>query len=159
MFSPVAFARELQQFGYLLGPQRSDVAAGRDTGLERRAGVCGAFAMNAMAFSLPAYFGMPRDFMFAHWFDLVAALGHIIAAGGRILFCRAFMAQPAGGCWHIDTPITLGIAAAYLGSIGGWLAGVDGLKYFDFVAMFIFLMLGALGAAGGGGTEPAEAAA
>jgi Cu2+-exporting ATPase len=143
VFSPVAFARELQQFGYLLGPQRSDVAAGRDTGLERRAGVCGAFAMNAMAFSLPAYFGMPRDFMFAHWFDLVAAASATLSllVGGSYFAERSWRSLRAG-VLHIDTPITLGIAAAYLGSIGGWLAGVDGLKYFDFVAMFIFLMLG-----------------
>jgi len=42
---------------------------------------------------------------------------------------------------HIDTPIALGVTAAYVGSIGGWIAGVDGLRYFDFVAIFIFLML------------------
>lgn len=142
-FSPITFARELQQFGYLLGPQRADAGAGRDTGLERRAGVCGAFAMNAMAFSLPTYFGMPKDFMFAHWFDLVAAASATLSllVGGSYFAERSWRSLRAG-VLHIDTPITLGIIAAYLGSIGGWLAGVEGLKYFDFVAMFIFLMLG-----------------
>lgn len=140
-FSPLAFARELQQFGYLLGPQRSDPI--KDTNLERRAGVCGAFAMNAMAFSLPAYFGMPRDFMFAKWFDMVAAASATLAlfVGGSYFAERSWRSLRAG-VLHIDTPITLGIVAAYLGSIAGWLTGVDGLKYFDFVAMFIFLMLG-----------------
>ncbi len=140
-FDPVLFATEMQRFGYLLGPQRADEQ--RDEGLSRRTGVCGAFAMNAMAFSLPAYFGMPPDFMFAKWFDLVAAMSATLAllVGGSYFAERAWRALSMG-VLHIDTPITLGILAAYLGSVGGWLAGVEGLKYFDFVAIFIFLMLG-----------------
>ncbi len=145
VFHAVTFARELQRFGYLLGPQRTDSAADRsvDAGLERRTGVCGAFAMNAMAFSLPAYFGMPPDFMFAKWFDMVAAVSATLAllVGGSYFAERAWRALRIG-VLHIDTPITLGIIAAYLGSLGGWIAGVPGLRYFDFVAMFIFLMLG-----------------
>jgi len=141
-FQPVEFARELQRFGYLLGMQRMDGGQSRDNGLERRTGVCGAFAMNAMAFSLPAYFGMPADFPFAHWFDLVAAASATLAllVGGSYFAQRAWHALRAG-VLHIDTPITLGILAAYAGSIIGWLSGEPGLKYFDFVAMFIFLML------------------
>ena len=140
-FSPVAFAKELQQFGYLLGPQRSDVV--KDNNLERRAGVCGAFAMNAMAFSLPAYFGMSPDFMFAKWFDLITAVSATLSlfVGGSYFAERSWRSLRAG-VLHIDTPITLGIAAAYLGSLVGWVGGIAGLKYFDFVAMFIFLMLG-----------------
>ncbi len=140
-FDAVAFARELQCFGYLIGPQRND--AGMDRGLERRAGVCGAFAMNAMAFSLPAYFGMPSDFMFAKWFEMIAAASATMAllVGGSYFAERSWRGLRMG-VLHIDTPITLGIAAAYLGSLAGWITGVQGLMYFDFVAMFIFLMLG-----------------
>ena len=99
--------------------------------------------MNAMAFSLPAYFGMPPDFAFAKVFDLVAAASATLAllVGGSYFAERSWRSLRAG-VLHIDTPITLGILAAYAGSIGGWIAGVPGLKYFDFVAMFIFLMLG-----------------
>ncbi|MDB6140779.1 MAG: copA [Verrucomicrobiaceae bacterium] len=145
LFSAVAFAKELQHFGYLLGPPRTVADPGRDggSGLERRAGICGAFAMNAMAFSLPAYFGMPQDFMFAKWFEMVAAMSATLSllVGGTYFAERAWRALRIG-VLHIDTPITLGIVAAYLGSLGGWIAGVPGLRYFDFVAMFIFLMLG-----------------
>jgi Cu2+-exporting ATPase len=142
-FDPVEFARELQRFGYLLGVPRADAGSGTDNGLERRTGLCGAFAMNAMAFSLPAYFGMPDDFAFARWFDLVAAASATLAlfVGGSYFAQRAWQALKAG-VLHIDTPISLGILAAYAGSIIGWLSGEKGLKYFDFVAMFIFLMLG-----------------
>ena len=142
-FSPVAFARDLQAFGYLLGPPRTgEEQEKQSSGLERRMGLCGAFAMNAMAFSLPAYFGMPRDFMFAKWFDLIAAASATLAllVGGSYFAERAWRSLRMGAL-HIDTPIALGIIAAYLGSLGGWIAGVDGLKYFDFVAIFTFLML------------------
>lgn len=142
-FDIVAFARELQAFGYLIGPRRAGEENEQQTsGLERRMGVCGAFAMNAMAFSLPAYFGMPRDFVFAKWFDLIAAGSATLAVfvGGSYFGGRAWRSLRMGSM-HIDVPIALGIAAAYLGSIGGWMAGVDALKYFDFVAIFIFLML------------------
>jgi Cu2+-exporting ATPase len=142
-FQPVEFARELQRFGYLLGVPRADAGSAADNTLERRTGLCGAFAMNAMAFSLPAYFGMPDDFPFARWFDLVTAASATLALfiGGSYFAQRAWHALRAG-VLHIDTPITLGILAAYAGSIIGWLSGEQGLKYFDFVAMFIFLMLG-----------------
>lgn len=142
-FDPVEFGRELQRFGYLLGVPRADAGSGTDNGLERRTGLCGAFAMNAMAFSLPAYFGMPDDFAFARWFDLVAAASATLAlfVGGSYFAQRAWQALKAG-VLHIDTPISLGIIAAYAGSIIGWMSGEKGLKYFDFVAMFIFLMLG-----------------
>ncbi|GEP43372.1 heavy metal translocating P-type ATPase metal-binding domain-containing protein [Brevifollis gellanilyticus] len=142
-FSPVEFAQELQRFGYLLGAPRTDAGGAADNDLERRTGLCGAFAMNAMAFSLPAYFGMPADFAFARSFDLVAAASATLAllVGGSYFAMRAWRALQAG-VLHIDTPITLGILAAYAGSIIGWLCGEGGLKYFDFVAMFIFLMLG-----------------
>lgn len=138
----VALARDLQNFGYLLGPPQQTSERKESSGLARRMGVCGAFAMNAMAFSLPAYFGMPRDFAFARWFDLVAAFSATLAmgVGGSYFIERAWRGLRAG-MLHIDTPIALGVTAAYVGSMGGWMAGVEGLKYFDFVAIFIFLML------------------
>jgi len=144
VFDGVGFARELQGFGYLLGPAQARGAADRRerSGLEKRMGACGAFAMNAMAFSLPAYFGMPKDFPFASWFTLIAAASATLAmiVGGSYFIERSWKSLRAG-VLHIDTPIALGIVAAYAGSLGGWAFGVEGLLYFDFVAMFVFLML------------------
>ncbi len=142
VFDVVAFAKDLQAFGYLVGPPVEGGDRKQVSGLERRMGVCGAFAMNAMAFSLPAYFGMPADFVFAPWFDMIAAVSATLAmlVGGSYFIEKAWRSLRAGAL-HIDTPIALGIIAAYAGSIGGWIAGVPGLKYFDFVAIFIFLML------------------
>ncbi|HEY1084477.1 MAG TPA: heavy metal translocating P-type ATPase metal-binding domain-containing protein [Prosthecobacter sp.] len=141
-FEPVAFARDLQAFGYLLGPPQSGEGKKPASGLERRMGLCGAFAMNAMAFSLPAYFGMPGTFFFAPWFDMIAAVSATLAmlVGGSYFIEKAWRSLRLG-VLHIDTPIALGIIAAYGGSLGGWMLGEEGLKYFDFVAIFIFLML------------------
>lgn len=143
-FDPADFAGELQGFGYLVGPPRTgdeaEVSVMR--GLERRMGLCGAFAMNAMAFSLPSYFGMPADFIFARWFELVTVVSATLAllVGGTYFAERAWRGIRAG-VLHIDTPIALGVFVAYGGSLVGWLAGLPELKYFDFVGTFIFLML------------------
>jgi P-type Cu2+ transporter len=142
-FDAVAFARELQSFGYLLGTVQVRGGERRErSGLERRMGACGAFAMNAMAFSLPAYFGMPQTFPFAGWFTLIAAASATLAmlVGGSYFIERAWRSLRVG-VLHIDTPIALGILAAFAGSLGGWAFGVEGLLYFDFVAVFVFLML------------------
>ena len=143
-FDVANFAGELQDFGYLVGPPRkgSDAEHSVMNGLERRMGLCGAFAMNAMAFSLPRYFGMPEDFVFAHWFELVTVVSATLAllVGGTYFAERAWRGLRAG-VLHIDTPIALGVFVAYGGSMVGWLAGLPELKYFDFVGTFIFLML------------------
>ena len=144
-FDLLQFAREIQGFGYLLGPAEAGASQEAATGLrqlQQRMGLCGAFAMNAMAFSLPAYFGMPAQFAFASWFDLIAAVSATLSLliGGSYFISRAWKSMRAG-VLHIDTPIALGILAAYAGSLLGWLNAQAGLKYFDFVATFIFLML------------------
>ncbi|CAN5839030.1 copper-translocating P-type ATPase [soil metagenome] len=143
VFPLVEFAHQLQQFGYLVG--RADEAQANNvqsSAFNRRVGLCGAFALNAMAFCLPSYLGMKSDFMFAAWFDIIAACSATLAllVGGTYFAERSWQAL-RHGVLHIDTPITLGILAAWLGSMVGWLGDIPSLKYFDFVAIFIFLML------------------
>ncbi|WAC21684.1 heavy metal translocating P-type ATPase metal-binding domain-containing protein [Luteolibacter sp. SL250] len=137
-----AFARELASFGYTLGPSRKQ-RGGETRRLGVKLGLCGAFAMNAMVFTLPTYVGMPEDFAFAGIFQLVAFLSATLSMlmGGTYFISRAWKSV-RHGILHIDLPIALGILLAYGGSIIGWAAGVKGLLYFDFVSMFIFLMLG-----------------
>ncbi|QJE95385.1 heavy metal translocating P-type ATPase [Luteolibacter luteus] len=136
-----AFARELASFGYVVAPAGTKAATERRA-LAGRMGLCGAFALNAMGFSLPGYLGMPADFEFAGLFRLIAfasaSLGML--AGGSYFITRAWRAARAGSL-HIDLPIALGLIAAYLGSIAGWITGEERLMYFDFVATFVFLML------------------
>jgi Cu2+-exporting ATPase len=137
-----AFLKEITQFGYVAAPRDQRSGHGEQQKLMARMGLCGAFALNAMAFSLPTYFGMPRDFMFADLFRLITFLSATFAilVGGTWFMKKAWRALQMGTV-HIDLPIALGLIAAYIGSIIGWLMDAEGLLYFDFVAMFVFLML------------------
>lgn len=136
-----AYARDLQRFGYLIGPDqgRADSAL---RPLTRKLGLCGFFAMNAMLFASPRYFGIdPGDALVA-LFDLVSfgLATASIAVGGSYFFRRALGALRLGNL-HIDLPISLGLVVAYVGSVAAWLRDQQGLNYFDFVSIFTFLML------------------
>lgn len=139
-----AFADQARQFGYLLGPaEATEAAAGTDTSFRSRLGLCGAFALNAMIFSLPRYLGMEADFFLAPVFLMIAAISATLSVlvGGTYFISRAWQCLRSG-VLHIDLPIAIGIVAAWLGSVAGWLIGHEPLVYFDFVSVFTFLMLG-----------------
>ncbi|MDX2109594.1 MAG: heavy metal translocating P-type ATPase metal-binding domain-containing protein [Verrucomicrobiota bacterium] len=137
-----SFARELQSFGYLLGPVGA-APAQEAKGLLGRMGLCAAFAMNAMGFALPRYLGMENTFALAGLFDLLSAVFATLAfiVGGSYFISRAWRGLLVG-ILPIDLPIALGVTGAYVGSILGWLLTGDGrFAYFDFVCTFMFLML------------------
>ena len=138
-----AFAGELASFGYALTPRKAGTQHSEARQLVAKLGLCGAFAMNGMVFSLPHYVGMPEDFGFAGIFRLVTFLSATLAmlTGGSYFISRAWRSVRARTP-HIDLPIALGIILAFAGSLAGWALGIPGLMYFDFVATFIFLMLG-----------------
>lgn len=135
-----AYVDEARRFGYLIGPPGETAGAGNAQ--SGRLGLCGAFAMNAMAFTLPGYLGMKDDFALAPVFLLASAACATLAVltGGSTFIVRAWRGLRAGAV-HMDLPIAAGILAAYFGSMAGWLLGVKSLIYFDFVAVFTFLML------------------
>ena len=141
-FSAADFARKLQAFGYLAGPNDPSRAEPESRGLVKRVGLCAAFAMNIMLFTLPTYFGMEKTFQYAGLFRLIA-LGFATLSflvGGSYFLGRAWQAMRMR-VMHIDMPIAVGIAGAYVGSLYGWLAGRDRFIYFDFVGTFVLLML------------------
>ncbi len=137
----VAFAAELQSFGYLVGPPGKQ-ATQRASTLVRRIGVCGAFAMNAMLFSIPRYLGMDASFEYAALFDRLALFFATLSflAGGTYFFVRTWSSL-RNRVLHIDLPISLGLIAAYGGSVYAWHEGAMNFAYFDFVSTFTFLML------------------
>jgi len=142
-FDVTGFARALQSFGYLVGParaERPEATESRD--LVRRIGLCTAFAMNVMLFTLPTYFGMEAGFTYARLFSTLSLLFGTLSllAGGGYFLVRAVRALRLGAL-HIDLPIGLGITGAYAGSFYGWLSGREEYVYFDFVSGFILLML------------------
>ncbi len=142
-FDAADFARELQRFGYLVGPaDAADAAEPESRGLARKAGLAGAFAMNAMMAALPYYFGMSAKFEYARLFE---AAGFLFATLS-VLACGSYFLKRAveslrARMLHLDLPIALGIVGAYLGSAWGWLTANPECQYFDFVTGFIALML------------------
>lgn len=141
-FDAVACAKTLQSFGYVLGPPGEEPAVPESRMLARRIGLSAAFAMNVMLFTLPAYFGMEAGFPYARLFGTLsfgfATLS--LLAGGSYFLVRAVRAL-RDGVMHIDLPIAVGIAGSFAASAAGWLSGQGDYVYFDFVAMFILLML------------------
>jgi len=138
-----AFARELQQFGYVLVSESGQ----REQRQQRRylmgkLGICAAFMMNGMAFSLPRYLGMPKTSAFADIFELIVMVSASLALliGGSEFFKKAWFGLK-NRTLHMDVPISLGVILAWFGSFVGWRVGDFSLVYFEFVATFIFLML------------------
>lgn len=144
-FSPIAFFRDLAHFGYRATKSTStnNESGNADRSLMVRAGVCGSFALNAMAFTLPSYFGLNPDSDFAPLFSLISMISATFAVlvGGSYFFQHAWRSIRQG-ILHIDLPIAMGIFFAYVGSLAGWAFNIDGLFYADFVATFVFLMIG-----------------
>ncbi|MEX2381495.1 MAG: heavy metal translocating P-type ATPase, partial [Opitutales bacterium] len=140
-FDMVAFARELQSYGYLLAP-----AAKRENRESRqlvhRMGLTAALAMNCMLFTVPFYFGMDDTFEYAKLFGLLTFLFATmsVAVGGSYFIKRSWQSLRHGFI-HIDLPIALGIVIAYAGSVYAWIHADHSFVYFDFVSMFTFLML------------------
>jgi Cu2+-exporting ATPase len=141
-FSAAAFARKLQSLGYLTGPADASGAEPESRALVRRIGLCAAFAMNVMLYALPAYFGMEADFEYAQLFGVLTALFGTLSflVGGTYFLGRA-VGTLRESAMHIDLPIAIGIVGAFVGSVFGWLAGIEALVYFDFLSAFILLML------------------
>lgn len=137
-----AFARKIQSFGYLIGPPGETGTDDESRALVRRIGLCTAFAMNVMLFTLPVYFGMDSGFEYARLFSTISfGFGTLsFLVGGIYFLSRAAQALRLGEA-HIDLPIAIGVLGAYLGSLYGWLSGEERYVYFDFVSTFILLML------------------
>jgi len=141
-FSLPDFARKLASFNYLVGPHDATAAEPESRALVRRIGLCTAFVMNTMLFTLPTYFGMEADFAYARLFGTLSlGFGTLSMLAGGGYFLQRAWAGLRHGLLHIDLPISLGILGAYLGSLYGWAVGEETYVYFDFVSTFIVLML------------------
>jgi len=142
-FDAVGFARTLQSFNYLVSPASAERSAPPESrALLRRIGLCTAFAMNVMLFTLPVYFGMESTYPYARLFSTLSmAFGTLsLLVGGGYFLNRAGRSLREGAM-GIDLPIALGIAGAYSGSLYGWFVASEPFIYFDFVSTFILLML------------------
>lgn len=135
-----SFLAKIRQFGYVVAPpgEVGDITER----LGPRIGLCAALAMNTMLFTLPTYLGMEDDFPFARLFTLLTVVFASLSflAGGAWFIARAWRGLKRK-VLSIDLPIALGVSAAYGGSLVGYFLALEDFLYFDFVAVFIFLML------------------
>ncbi|MEM9017968.1 MAG: heavy metal translocating P-type ATPase metal-binding domain-containing protein, partial [Verrucomicrobiota bacterium] len=143
-FDAVSFVQELNRFGYPPAPvdETLEELPRESRNLLTRMGVTGGLALNAMAFSLPGYLGLETSSDLSRLFTLVAfaSAALALAIGGSYFFQRA-LASLRLRTLHMDVPISLGLIAAFLGSIFGLFHDKEEMLYFDFVATFAFLML------------------
>jgi Cu2+-exporting ATPase len=145
-FNVLGFVNDLYRFGYPVtryNEEDDERSFSQSRGLITRLGVTGGLAMNTMAFTLPRYLGMEADNDLARLFSVIAFGSSTLAVlvGGSFFFQRA-IASLRLGALHMDTPVSLGLVSAWMGSLVGALFGIERLIYFDFVATFAFLMLG-----------------
>lgn len=143
LFDVAKLGQELRRCGYVLAKATAGSQAPvMPSSLSNRIGQCGFLAMNTMLFTLPRYLGLEADDALTPLFQLLvfgfATLSVLV--GGSYFIGRAIQSL-RHGVLHIDLPIALGIVAAYLGSVAGWMLQVESLLYFDFVAIFTLLML------------------
>lgn len=136
-----AYAADIQRFGYLLGPHDGSKRSALRS-LTLKMGICAALAMNSMLFSLPRYLGIEDSDALVPIFDAISlALATLSLIVGGTFFFRRALAALGIGALHIDLPISLGLIAAYIGSVIAWLGGDHSFAYFDFISIFTFLML------------------
>lgn len=134
------FFQLLRNYGYTV----AEAGQVEDTSsrLLSRIGLCGALAMNTMLFTLPDYLGMDDDFPLANLFRLIAmacaTLSFLVGGGWFIQRAWQNLRQKL---IPIDVPIALGLVAAYSGSLYGFFFNLPSYLYFDFVAVFVFLMM------------------
>jgi Cu2+-exporting ATPase len=140
-FDAPAFARSLQEVGYLI-TGRGEAIEGESQKLLLPMGICAALAMNNTLFSIPFYFDLTVETELGRIFRLATAFLALMSllVGGSFFFTRAIKALRCG-VLNMDVPISLGLLIAMLGSLYGWWMGIEAFIYFDFVSMFTFLML------------------
>ncbi len=138
----LSFAHDLKSLGYILSPKVRTDQRQESRSLGLKLGLCAAFAMNTMLASLPPYLGMAHDYFLADTLLLVALLFSTLSllVGGLYFIRRAWSSLQLRTI-HMDLPIALGLVAAYIGSVAGWLLQRPDLIYFDFVSIFVLLML------------------
>ena len=139
-----AYLETLADFGYRVRPI-GEAGGEQDPSrsLMLRLGVCAALSLNTMSFALPFYLGLSETGgALQTWLrGLSLALTSLaVAYGGSYFFGRAWRSL-RHGIAHFDIPVSLGILAAYLGSVWSFAQGDGTALYFDSVNVFITLML------------------
>lgn len=135
------FVREVESFGYLLGPPLKRPEPALDS-LLVRTGVALALAANSMMFALALYVGLDEESgaLRAAVQLLELVLSVLAVSVAAPVFVRGAWQGLRRGVLHLDVPIALGMLLALAGSVWAYFAR-DGVSYGDSVAVFAALML------------------
>ena len=139
-FDLTSFVRDVERFGYLLGPPLK-AAPKRSSDLAMRMGICIALAMNAMIFAIATYAGLragPTFDLLQRW-NLGVSIASF-AVGGSVFFRSAWQGLRRG-ILHLDLPIAIGIGLAFGGSVYSFFAHRASGVFIDTLDVFIALML------------------
>lgn len=140
--------RAIRTIGYTAHPydpgRSQQLFAQERRALLRRLGIAGLLGAQVMTLAVALYVGDwsgsdPRLRIFFHWVSL--ALSIPIVAYCAQPFFRAAWIDLRHGRAGMDTPVTLGMIAAFGASSWTTLTG-SGVIYFDSIAMFTFFLLG-----------------
>lgn len=122
-----------------------DIARRENRAFLLRIGVTGALGMQLMMIATAMYFGDGRGMDAGHrelfrWLSLFLAIP--IVAYCALPFFRGALRDLGNRTLGMDVPISLGLGIAFGGSAWATWSG-SGAVYFESVAMFVFLLLGA----------------
>ncbi|NOY94397.1 MAG: HAD-IC family P-type ATPase [Deltaproteobacteria bacterium] len=139
-FSLRAYLDEVERLGYRFGPARKRLERASDA-LLLRTGVVMALAANSMIFSIAIYLGLRSGPLFELLSELSYGAGALsVLVGGGVFFQAAWRGLRAR-VLHLDLPIALGIALAFMGSSYSFFFGSGEATYVDTLTVFIALML------------------
>jgi Cu2+-exporting ATPase len=139
----------IAEIGYVAhpyDPARSHEVLDRERrALLKRLGVAGIFGMQIMILAVAlyagAFSGIERKFaVFFRWVSLVLATP-VLAYSAQPFF-RAAWRDLRARRFGMDVPVSLGLSVAFAGSLWATLT-MRGEVYYDSIAMFVFLLLGA----------------
>ncbi|MEW5848112.1 MAG: heavy metal translocating P-type ATPase metal-binding domain-containing protein [Myxococcota bacterium] len=137
-----AWCRDVERFGYSVGPARK-MEASRSDRVLTRLGISTALTMNSMMFTIAHYVGMtPSDgevFHLMRWLNLALSVG-VLLIGGWEFFSRSYLSLRQR-IIPFDLPIALGLSLAFAGSLHVFVTRPDTFSYFDTLNTFTTLML------------------
>ena len=141
-FSPEAFVKHIESFGYLFGPARKN-AAQNSRELTARLGISAALTINVMLFSVAMYFGLSQAEPEIHtlFSRLSLVLSSLTVLVGGWPFFRSALRGLKTGLLHLDLPIALGIALVYGVTLLQYVRDENTQTYLDTLNTFITLML------------------
>ncbi len=143
----------LQNIGYRAAPwqptTQQEATKSRQKKLLQRLGVAGILAMQIHMVAMGSYFGAEANIQ--RWLDVVALLlslplwfycADVFFSNAKRSLINAFRNDTQRIFISMDIPIALAIIAAAIASIIAVITGTNEV-YFDSIAMFVFLLLGA----------------